>query len=187
MKIVSSSDTKSLITAGEALYILFIGLLLLELLNRYFNWNDVLSYYFGALAIGILVLLVILNFHYSGKYRSFSGKIVGDLIFKNDGILVNEDFIELNTIKKIEIKCDDYLGKDLGIGKKLLTSPNLSMGINNYLIIHLSNTNIQREVYFQVESASEMEKYTSVFHNYIEKGKLDKSFILPHLLRSSSN
>lgn len=183
MKIVSS-NSKFQVTAGQALYSFLIGLVLLLMLNSYFSWKIVTDYksYIYALAIVDLISLFLLSFYYEDKYESFSGNLLEDLNFTENGIHVGSEFIALKEIKKLEIKCDDFLSKPKRINRKLVTSPNLSMGVHNYVIIHFVNTEIQREFNFQLIDPNEITEYTRAFQTYIEKGKLDKSFLLPHLL-----
>lgn len=180
-KIVEKNHKIFFLTKGN---ILFGIMLILAVTNNYLDENiSLVRYLFGLSILTVGIYFLTENI----RYEKFRGKYNGILKFSKNNLKINEREIELNQIKKIFLRTDDYKGV-----KGYHPAIRMSNGTNNLLDLELTNGE-KIKLFFQIEYENQVEELRpfiiSLIKNElltIEKGieilKLDNDYILDNFI-----
>ena len=115
------------------------------------------------------IFLKLMNFD---RVQQLQGKLTGNLFFEKDYIQINENKINLENIKKIEITGVDWIG--LRTSNYILKhnyENGLSNGVKNYLLIEYNN-NTKQKIQFQQNDACEFKEIEDVIKHYYINNKI---------------
>lgn len=112
-------------------------------------------------------ILKLMNFN---SIQKLKGGLTGKLIFEKDHIQVNENRINLENIKQIEITGVDWIGLDLRTANYNYEN-GLSNGIKNYLLIEF-NDKTKQKIQFQRNNACEFKDIEEVIKHYYKSNKI---------------
>jgi len=128
------------------------------------------SFHSILLSITLLILVVAVGFMFFSffSYEPLNGVIDGEIIFKDDRIVVNDKDFGLGGISDIDFLVLDFYGRSDQFTVDL--NPRMSQGVNNYVTFTDYENNTQK-VYFKLESKLQREDLISFINNAV---KLDK-------------
>lgn len=119
--------------------------------SLYFNLSIPNSTIYTLLLISYL-LPIATNIYGNYEYFPKDFVVISKIFLHRDKVIISNREIELNSIKKIDLDINDWIGKKIVQNFRPHGSgPKLSMGINNTLKIHLNNSE-QIELKIQLES-----------------------------------
>ncbi|MFN3968306.1 hypothetical protein [Flavobacterium sp.] len=124
--------------------------------------------------IGVIIVGIILLIANIFRKKPLNGKLQGTLTFNSDHIEIDDRKIEINKLKKIFLRIDDYEGYSHPQTRAALF-PTISNGTNNLLELELK-TGEKIKLFFQMEYENQVEELrpfmvTLVQNNIIEVEK----------------
>lgn len=163
---------KSKITIGRILFFLMvlsvvgiILLLILAFLPQFYRLKDFFMYHTFTLNMILVGLIFVSAVYYVGFRNRTKNKYLGELIFKNDGLVINERNFLLSEIKSIRIIGNDIKGEFRGF---------VSKGSQNKIILKTIN---QEEVhtFFEQTTENNLRQIREILDVYYKMGILSES------------
>lgn len=131
--------------------ILFLLMIITLLINSMLDQKVVILKY-----LAILSILVYVIYYLSGcfRYQFLNGKFLGNVLFYENEIVINERKIEITEIKKIFLRTDDYVGR-----QRVYTTTTIPMsnGTNNLVDLDLINGE-KIKLFFKIDYENQVEE-----------------------------
>lgn len=145
--------------------ILFISLILKIEKSTFLTFLllTILAFYLIGLSLKLM------NFN---QIQQLQGRLTGKFFFEKDYIQINQDRINLENVKKIEITGVDWIG--LRTSNYILDynyENGLSNGTKNYLLIEFKN-NKKQKIQFQQKDACEFKEIEEIIKHYYINNKI---------------
>lgn len=162
---LNKKQKKSILYTTFSIYLLFVSA---TLVLAFTHPKYSILY---LLLSGIFTFVVLFLFYKNSRSIFFkTGTFTGKLTFSTQYICINDEKIDIQTIKCIKISNPDFAYK---YHKEHFLSPYLSMGINNKLIIE--NMKGEKHSYlFHQKFDNEIMRIEALLEYYVEKQLMDK-------------
>ncbi|MFC6997612.1 hypothetical protein [Rufibacter roseus] len=121
--------------------------------------------------IGVLLYGIACAMLGIGRYKPLKGKLNGSITFEHDSITIAEKTITIDLITKINFEGTDWLGLYKRNGLTEYFENSLSQGVQNYLILHLSDGQIIK-TQFQLLDACGLQEMEDEIKSYYLKDKI---------------
>jgi len=178
-KIVEKNYKTFYFTKGN---ILFAIMIVTTIMLSYYNEKNIFLKYATGLSILTCTSYFITEYF---RQEPFRGKFTGIITFNKTDLLINNRKIEIDQIKKIFLRTDDYEGMQRGINTTMIRKSN---GTNNLLDLDLKDGEKIKH-FFQIEYRNQVDELKPFIINLIknklmtiEKGievlKLDNDYVM---------
>jgi hypothetical protein len=131
--------------------ILFLLMIITLLINSMLDQKVVILKYLAILSILVYVIYYLTECF---RYQFLNGKFLGNVLFYENEIVINERKIEITEIKKIFLRTDDYVGR-----QRVYTTTTIPMsnGTNNLVDLDLINGE-KIKLFFKIDYENQVEE-----------------------------
>ena len=132
--------------------------------------KNFIDYAFITIIVFILFYAAYYKISEFMQVEPLGGILDGHLIFENEYIQANDEIFHMEEIRKMKISNNDYEGKLINITGTF--GPNISNGINNYIILFLESGK-NKKFQFQMSDSNNLQDIRTILIGYYLKKKID--------------